>query len=287
MLLTIRILILMTILCCAYKVTLRHYNMFSCGILLREFLYDNDHSFYMNYGLWDDTTHSLDGANKNLVDLVFNKSDMLDKKNLTILDIGCGRGLHDIDLASKIDATCKITALDISVEQIFDALKKRSRVKFDICDADFIDLKYDGDTFDRIISIESAFQYKDRAVFFKNVNKLLEKDGKFIIADIMLNELYNENPITRLFLFIFADFLCIPEQNLISAVEWDKQLSSALDVHESIAVTNNTIEPYYKQLIATYVKTKGGPVWVGNAISKLLIHHQPFIYKIAICSKKT
>lgn len=258
----------------------------SYNVLLRKLLHTiNERKFFINYGLWDDKTYNLLGANKNLFEFVFNKSDMTEKKHLNILDVGCGYGEHDIEWLTKIDKTCKVTAIDIFEDQIYDALKKNSLVKFDICDPTFIDVKYKNELFHRIISIESAFQYQDRKLFFKNVNKLLEKDGKFIITDLMLNKLPGQDPVTWMFLRIFSEVLCIPEQNLITADEWDKQISDELTVCETIDITDQTFQPYYNHFMTNYVKNKRWPEWIGNIMNKFLCSHQPFIYKVAVCSK--
>lgn len=288
----LRFLIVTLVIYFAYNLSIKQYfrnsnDKISYHILLYKFIHIiNERNFFMNYGLWDDNTDNLLNANKNLIDFVFKKSEMEGKKKLNILDVGCGYGDQDIEWATKIDKSCKITAIDISEEQIYDALKKNSPVKFDICDATFIDLKYKDELFDRIISIESAFHYKERKNFFRNVNNLLEKDGKFIITDLMLNKLPSEDPVTWLFLRFFSDFLCIPEQNLISSDEWDKQISSELTVCESIDITDQTFQPYYKHFMTNYVKNTKWPEWTGSVLSKFLCSHQPFIYKVVVCTKK-
>jgi erythromycin 3''-O-methyltransferase len=240
----------------------------------------------MNYGLWDDTVNDLVEANKNLTNFVLKKSEMTDKTNLNILDVGCGYGEQDIEWLKQLDKSCKITAVDISEEQIYNAMKKNSNVNFDICDAAYIGLKYKNNSFDRVVSLESAFHYPERNVFFKNVNSLLKDNGKFIITDIMLNKSHNENLITKIFLYIFADILCIPKQNLITATEWDKQLSSELNIEESIDITEQTFNPYYMHFMTNYCKNSNWPDWVGNALSTFFCSNQPFIYKVVTCTKK-
>jgi erythromycin 3''-O-methyltransferase/microcystin synthetase protein McyJ len=211
---------------------------------------------------------------------------LVDKPNLNILDVGCGYGEQDIEWLKLLDKSCKITAIDISEEQMYNAMKKNSDVDFDICDAAYIGLKYKNKLFDRIISLESAFHYPERNVFFKNVNSLLKDNGKFIITDIMLNNLYHESIINKIFLYFFSDVLSIPEQNLITSNEWDNQLSSELNVEESIDITDQTFNPYYRHFMTNYFKNKNFPDWIGNVLSTFFCSNQPFVYKVVVCTKK-
>ena len=276
-----------------YTITITHYfrkknDVISYNVLLKNYIHKvSKNNYFMNYGLWDDTVNDLAEANKNLINLVFNKSEMTNKRNLNILDVGCGYGEQDIEWLKHLDNSCKITAVDISEEQIYNAMKKNSNVNFDICDAAYIGLKYKNNLFDRVVSLESAFHYPERNVFFKNVNSLLKDNGKFIITDIMLNNSHNENMITNIFLYIFADVFCIPKQNLISASDWDKQLSNELNIEESINITDKTFNPYYMHFITNYCKNHNWPDWVSNALTTFFCSNQPFIYKVVVCTKKT
>ena len=262
-------------------------NIISYNVLLKNYIQNvSKNNYFMNYGLWDDKINDLAEANKNLINFVFNKSELIDKPNLNILDVGCGYGEQDIEWLKLLDKSCKITAIDISEEQMYNAMKKNSDVDFDICDAAYIDLKFKNKLFDRIISVESAFHYPERNVFFKNVNSLLKDNGKFIITDIMLNNLYHESIINKIFLYFFSDVLCIPEQNLITSDEWDNQLSSELTVEESIDITDQTFNPYYRHFMTNYFKNKNCPDLIGNALSTFFCSNQPFVYKVVVCTKK-
>ena len=227
----------------------------------------SENNNFMNYGLWNDDTESLMEANKNLINFVFDKSELENKKNMMILDVGCGYGEQDIEWSKKLDNSCKIKAMDISEEQIYHAMQKNSNVIFEICDVKYIDLKYKHELFDVIFSLESAFHYLNRETFFKHASDLLKKDGKFIITDIMLKNTYDNNIPVRLFIHFFSDFLYVPTQNLITSDEWDKQLSSNFIVEESIDITEKTFKPYYIYFMNTYIKNKNWPQWIGNALT--------------------
>ena len=149
-----------------------------------------------------------------------------------------------------------------------------------------IDTKYDNQLFDVIISLESAFHYDDRPKFFNNVNKLLNLDGKFVIADIMLKNNYSPDMVTNIFIQLFSDFLHIPKQNLISADDWDKQLYNEFTVVELLDITDQTFEPYYKHFMNTYAKNNNLPLFIGRILSDFFCSVQPFSYKVAVCKKK-
>jgi len=239
----------------------------------------------MNYGLWDDENDTLIKANQNLIEFVFEKTKLKNKKNKNILDVGCGYGEQDIEWSRQLDKSCKIKAVDISEEQIYSAMAKNSDIIFDICDAMFINLKYKNELFDVIISLESAFHYKDRPKFFRNVNKLLKDDGKFVITDIMLNNNYKQNIITNIFIKFFSDFLHIPTQNLITEYEWTSQLTENLTIVEMYDITDKTFNPYYKYFMNNYIKNTNLPSCFTNLLETFFCSVQPFSYKVVVCEK--
>ena len=258
----------------------------SYHLLLNYFIHSvSKDNYFMNYGLWDDKNNTLLKANKNLIHFVFDKTQLANKKNMNILDVGCGYGEQDIEWTKQLDKSCKIKAVDISEEQIYSAMRKNSDVTFDICDAMFIDLKYKNELFDVIISLESAFHYSDRPKFFKNVNSLLKDDGKFVITDIMLHNNYEKNLTTNIFIKFFSDFLHIPNQNLITEYEWTNQLSEKMNIIEMYDITDKTFNPYYKHFMNNFIKNTNLPSCLSNMLESFFCSVQPFSYKVAICEK--
>jgi cyclopropane fatty-acyl-phospholipid synthase-like methyltransferase len=241
----------------------------------------------MNYGLWKDNYNLLE-ANQNLIHFLLEKSDLINKKNKNILDVGCGYGEQDIEWSKKLHETCQITAIDISTEQIYNSIIRANKeniknINYEIFDALLIQEKYKNKKFDVIFSVESAFHYSDRNKFFENVNNLLEDDGKFLITDIMLKN--NNHFCNNLFVKIFSDCLHIPNKNLIKVDDWDKQLQNYCNIIETIDLTEQVYNKYYEYFIITYSNKKKLP----NIIKSLLLYfmsYQPFSYRFAICSKK-
>jgi len=276
-----------------YKYFRINNNVISYDIFLNYFFHvvDNE-NYYMNYGLWDAEHTTLHQANVNLVNFIFEKADLSGKKNMAILDVGCGYGHQDIAWAAKLDKSCTIKAVDIAEKQIYyaiqNAIDKNSPVSYDICDALFIDKKYRNEVFDVVFSLESAFHYPDRPKFFKNVSKLLKPQGRFIITDLILQKSLEECDLqTTLFLKFFADFLHIPKQNLITPAEWDKQLSDEFTIVETYDTTKQTFTVYYTYFLTTLFKNKGLPDSVGQFFANFFCSVQPFAYRIAVCESKS
>lgn len=101
------------------------------------------------------------------------------KKNLRILDIGCGTGIHAHYLAEK---GYQVTGIDLSKEMIKIAQEnKNNKTEFYVADATSFNLNT---KFDIVLSLFHVVSYqssnKDISSMFSNVSKHIEKDGIFI-----------------------------------------------------------------------------------------------------------
>ena len=267
-------------------------------------------NYFMNYGLWDNENHDLHSANKNLANFVFGKA-CVEKKNVKILDVGCGYGEQDIHwtnemttnemtvhemttnvMTTNANEKSHITAVDISETQISEAIERRNQrdisdkqLTFEVCDAMKLDEKYSRGQFDVVFSLESAFHYSDRPKFFANVNSVLKENGVFVISDILLNKDYPKTMMNDLFLKIYSDFLHIPKQNLIDADKWKQQVKDAgFELVEYNDITAQTFGPYYKHFMHTYFKNKNLPTWMADIADNLFQNIQPFTYTVSTFS---
>ena len=253
-------------------------------------------NYFMNYGLWDSENKDLHSANKNLANFVFGKA-CVEKKNVKILDVGCGYGEQDIhwinemttnEMTTNANEKSHITAVDISETQISDAIERRNQrnisdkqLTFEVCDAMKLDEKYSPGQFDVVFSLESAFHYSDRPKFFANVNSVLKENGVFVISDILLNKDYPKTMMNDLFLKIYSDFLHIPKQNLIDTEKWKQQVKDAgFELVEYNDITDKTFRPYYKHFMHTYFKNKNLPSWMADIADNLFQNIQPFTYTV-------
>jgi cyclopropane fatty-acyl-phospholipid synthase-like methyltransferase len=248
-------------------------------------------NFFMNYGYWD-TADTLLQANISLIHAILIKSGALRKKHINILDVGCGYGEQDFNWIQLLDITNTITAVDISETQIAFAKEKcniaglESRLFFDQCDAMLLHNKFSKNSFNTILSVESAFHYSDRSRFFQSVYDILEDNGTFVICDIILHEQYKPGFCNGLFLRIFSDFLKIPSCNLIKVKEWETSISdSGLEILECIDITDKTFKPYYKNFFHNYMEYYGMPSAIASNIYDFFAYVQPFSYVVAVCRK--
>jgi cyclopropane fatty-acyl-phospholipid synthase-like methyltransferase len=139
------------------------------------------------------------------------------------------------------------------------------------------------------LSLESAFHYENRPLFFANVRQLLHDDGLFVITDILLQKRREEytDVFSNTFLTIFGDFLCFPTQNMITLDRWTEQMEeSGLQVVEKKIVTHLTFAPYYRHFFHVYCQNKGWSSWMANLLNFTFQSVQPFEYVIAVCKKR-
>ena len=248
-------------------------------------------NFFMNYGLWDENHSNLKDANLNLIQFVLDKTKLLGETNKEILDVGCGYGEQDFIFSQQLDKSCKITAIDISNEQIYNAIERANNknitsIEFEICDAMFINKKYKNKKFDVVISIESAFHYSDRPYFFRNVKEILSNDGIFVITDITLKNNYTHDLLTKIFINIYSNSISFPKQNLITSDEWDKQLKTEFDIVEIHDLTDKTYSSYYIHFMNTFVTNMKLPFCLSKMLVYLFTEIQPFSYRCAVCKQR-
>lgn len=96
-----------------------------------------------------------------------------------ILDLGCGTGLHDIELSKRGYA---VTGIDLSKEMIEIAKEKNQEINFIVGDMSNFNIN---EKFDCIICMFSSLGYltnnEQIETFFKSTKKYLNEDGLLII----------------------------------------------------------------------------------------------------------
>ena len=213
-------------------------NNFDCYSHLTELLQSvsGKGNSFMNYGYWDEEGISLSEANRKLCDFMYRTGEL--EKAKKILDVGCGYADQDIHWAKSTSAN--IQCIDVDSLIVAEARKKieernlSDRVKVTVGDA--CKLLYKDNSFDTVISLESAFHYEQRCSFFKESYRVLEKHGTFVVADILFNNkpIDISNKVNR---ELFATAFHIPEANRIGKKEYIRQL-------EDIGFTCENIRHY-------------------------------------------
>ena len=245
----------------------------------------NNDLFFMNFGYWSDEHMSLTNANKKLCDFVLNKCCF--KKNARILDVGCGYGEQDIYWSSK--KRHKIIAIDISKKQIDFAKKKALDLSLNnitFVEASATKLPFKDKSFSNIICLESAFHYNPRKEFFKESYRVLKDDSELVIADIMLkNSHYGIFP--SLFIKFFKELFSVPDENLINADDYVRQLEDVGYTVERTSITDKTFKPYFINFVKTqhYTHTLLGLYNKGLDLIIQNLDSIPFEYYVFVCKK--
>ena len=152
------------------------------GEKLYDIFLDKKHRQY-SCGYWKKDTKSLEDAQQNKIDHIIKKLDL--KNGEKVLDIGCGWGGMALELAKQ--KGCEVTGISLSKNQINYCKEKAkelgldNQVSFELADYREINGEYD-----KIYSV-GMFEHVGRKFynkFFKSINKLLKKDGSFLLHTI-------------------------------------------------------------------------------------------------------
>jgi len=106
------------------------------------------------------------------------------RKNMKVLDVGCGIGGNSFFIAKEFDAN--VTAIDLSMNLIDSARKKKKGSKLDKLTfhvADVTKMEYPENNFDVIYSRDTIFYTKEKNKMLKDFFKWLKPDGKVLIID--------------------------------------------------------------------------------------------------------
>ncbi|MDC1146266.1 cyclopropane-fatty-acyl-phospholipid synthase [Candidatus Pelagibacter sp.] len=134
-------------------------------------------------GYFKNENDTLEAAQNNKIQHIIKKLNI--KPNQKVLDIGCGWGSLAIDIAKSMN--CEVTGITLSENQFNYCVKKvkdlnlENQVTFKL-----IDYRELNEKFDRIVSI-GMFEHVGRKFykkFFKQIEKLLSKDGVSLIHTI-------------------------------------------------------------------------------------------------------
>ncbi len=111
-------------------------------------------------------------------------SKYLNDNSLRVLELGTGRGINSTYLAKKFPKT-QFTGLDLAGGHSNYAIKSSKEINnFDVVIGDFHDLsRFKNEEFDLIFVVEAICYASDDMKIFNEVNRILRKNGKFIVID--------------------------------------------------------------------------------------------------------
>jgi SAM-dependent methyltransferase len=148
-----------------------------------ELMYEMEKDFFWFTSLRDNEKYFINKYFKNK-----------DKKNIRILDSGCGTGYFVAEL--KQMGYCA-KGFDYSDTAIELSKKRGLKLDKDIFNMDIFDLKFEKETFDCIIlnDVLFAFDLDEANIIIKNLKLLLKPNGILIGQTAALKFLYSQNDI--------------------------------------------------------------------------------------------
>lgn len=102
----------------------------------------------------------------------------------SILDLGCGKGVELVELASRIPASARLSGLDVSdtsIEAARQATADDPRVSLAVYDVTH-ELPFDRGSFDRVLSVNLLECIPDKHSLLKEVHRVLTPGGKVVFA---------------------------------------------------------------------------------------------------------
>lgn len=222
-------------------------------------IWDLSASLAMHYGYWDKSTKNFRQALAN-INKVLVKRAKISKKD-RVLDAGCGIGGSAIFLAKEIG--CRVTGITIIAKQVKKARKYAIKNKVEnlvnFQKRDYTKTNFPKNTFSVVWAIESVCHAKNKKEFAKEANRILENNGRLIIADFFKTP-KNLTSREKEILDNWAQGWAVP--GLLTVENFKKTLKNAgfVDI-KSDNVTSNII-PSAKRLFYCF--------FPGIVISKLL-----------------
>ena len=152
------------------------------GEKLYDIFLDTKHRQY-SCAYWKEDTKTLEEAQQNKINHIIKKLNI--KNGQKILEVGCGWGGMAFEIARQ--KGCEVKGISLSKNQINYCKKKAkelnldNQVSFELADYREVEGEYD-----RIYSV-GMFEHVGKKfynVFFKSINKLLKKDGLFLLHTI-------------------------------------------------------------------------------------------------------
>ena len=131
-------------------------------------------------GYWPDGVNSLDESEESMLELSFERAQLVDGDS--ILELGCGWGSLTCYMASKLPNS-KITAVSNSKDQkehILNRCKNQGLDNIEVITADMNDFETEN-KYDRVVSIEMFEHMRNYKKLLSKISSWLNDDGKLFI----------------------------------------------------------------------------------------------------------
>jgi len=173
------------------------------------------------------------------------------KKNLTIIDLGCGVGSSLFYLAENLNATASYYGVSISETQIDIAQNtvarhrntKQTTANFHFIVADFTQLPPTIPTIDIAFSIEAFVHASAAEKYLAEISQYLKKGGKLILIDDFIRDGINRNTLDSVAQKAIADF----EYGwMVNSLKTKNQLSEIAADYDLRIIEEEDLTPYMR-----------------------------------------
>ena len=149
---------------------------------LNDFFGDSPINFF-NHGYHPVFDNVKDLPFKNQLSLYLKAIENLNVEEKNILEVGCGRGGGSKWIIENTNVST-YHSCDITSDNITFCKKTNNHHNAIYTVADAMNLPYPDESFDIVLNIESSHGYENIDLFFENVNRVLKKNGTFVLMDL-------------------------------------------------------------------------------------------------------
>lgn len=279
------IIILLIIIFIIYFLHTNIMNYTNYNYIIKNNVLSNQNKTYLNVGIWDNINNNLQSSQLNMYKKIFYIAELY--KNQKVLETGCGSGEHYL-YWKKLGLKSHITCFEKSTKP-FNKLHNIKYINFVKNDANNLNIY---NYYDKIISIESAFHYKNRHLFFQKCYQALKKGGSLIMTDIIVNNnQYSNYTDTLLKQYYSQQILNIPRENIINQETYIHQLKKAgFSVIQVNDISNVSLIPFYQNINKNI--NNNNKIYTPTILKKFneyssnfIITQKPFAYIFVKCTK--
>jgi ubiquinone/menaquinone biosynthesis C-methylase UbiE len=161
---------------------------FKYGYRLLSSLLAKDDVLFLNYGYEEDPPMALpltscDEPDRYSIQLYHRTATQVDLAGKEILEVSCGHGGGASYLMRTLHPA-SYTGLDLNTVGVEFCRRRHTLVGLDFVEGNAENLPFPDQSFDAVINVEAAINYRDVPRFFAEVARVLRPGGHFLYADI-------------------------------------------------------------------------------------------------------